>query len=129
MKTQSFIALAVFLMFPAAVSAEGLDALIEMGRGQAEIQKAYAEEAKAYERVRAAVDKGDIAKGRPKKDIREEYGNPVIDYTDFATKRETWVYKPAKSDFMGNGVRLYIYFDSNDLIDEIAVTGRTEEQK
>ena len=126
------IVLAVFFSLVAApiyAFSDAVEALIEVGRGQAEIQKAYIDETKVYERVRRAVDDGAIKKGLSKKDIREEYGEPVINYSDFDTKRDTWVYKPAKSDFMGGGIKVYLYFDNNDAIDEIAVTGQTEDKK
>jgi uncharacterized protein YqiB (DUF1249 family) len=117
------------MIVPKLASADGLDSLIEVGRGQAEIQKAYTEETKVYERVKRAVDDGAIKKGSSKKNIQEEYGAPIISYRDFATKREVWVYKPARSDFMDDSIKIRLYFDASDAIDEITVTGQIEEEK
>lgn len=109
--------------------AEGLDTLIEVGRGQAAIQRAYYEETRTYEGVKRAVDRGDIKKGQTKKEIKDEYGDPVVDFYDFITKRNEWIYKPANSDFLGAGIKICLYFDKDDKLDEIAVTGQEETKK
>lgn len=105
-------------VFSSAAYAEGLDTLIEVGRAQAEIQKAYEGETKAYKGVKSAVDKGAIKKGESKDDIKSRYGDPVVSFNDQATKREKWVYRPASSDAF-KGERVNIYFDNKGLVDEV----------
>ena len=109
--------------------ADGLDTLIEVGRGQAEIQRAYYEETRQYEGVKRAIDRGDIKKGQTKKEIRGEYGGPVVEFYDIITKRDEWIYKPAKSDFFGSGIKACLYFDKEGLLDEIAITGQEKDKK
>lgn len=121
--------LLALIVTPVYAFSDAVEALIEVGRGQAEIQSGYAQETKACERVKKGVDEGIVQKGTPKKEVLDRYGEPVIIYNDFDTKKETWVYKPAQSDFMGGGMKVRIYFDNNDAVDEVAVSEQTEEKK
>ncbi len=98
--------------------AEGLDTLIKVGRSMADISSAYDGETKSFNRVKSAVDDGDIKKGMAKEDIRRRYGDPVIANNDSVTNSEKWVYKPAGSTFF-KGIRIYLYFDDKGLLDEI----------
>jgi hypothetical protein len=99
---------------------DGLDALVEFGKNQAEIEKDLARETETFERVRDAVESGAIAKGQSKTAIVEECGEPVIMYQDSKSGREKWVYKPAASSFFA-GVKIYLFFDSSGALDEINV--------
>lgn len=98
--------------------ADGLGALIELGRGQAEMQKAYAEETKIFERMKRGIDNGAVQKGQSKEDIGNEYGEPVVMLQEKG--REKWVYKPAGSSFF-KGIRVNLFFDEKGLLDEIVV--------
>lgn len=120
------LAIVLIMIFAAtAVCAEGLDTLIEVGRGQAEIAKDYAAETKAYESVRRAVERGSIKKGQAKGAIMDTYGEPVIMYTRWQDKREQWVYKPASATF-DKGPRVDLYFTPDGTLDEV---GRRDEVK
>jgi hypothetical protein len=111
--------LCIFLSLAVSCArAEGLGALIEVGKAQAEIQRAYDEETKAFERVRDAIERGAIKKGDDKKDILREYGEPVVILKDNKNNREKWVYKPASSSFF-KGVRINIFFGSDGAVDEM----------
>lgn len=98
----------------------GLGELMDIARAQKDAQKAYSDETKAYERVRSAIDKGAIKKGDPKKSIGKQYGEPVVSIIDSNTKREKWIYKPAKSSFF-DGVKVYLYFNKEDKLDEVKI--------
>jgi hypothetical protein len=87
---------------------------------QDDAQRVYREETNAFNRVKAAVDHGDIKKGQLKKDIKSLYGEPIVNTSDFDTGRDKWIYKPAKSSFFA-GVRVYLYFDRDNKLDEIKV--------
>jgi hypothetical protein len=119
----------IIMVFAPFSYAEGLSTLIEVGKGQAEIQRAYSEETSAYERVQSAVDRGGIKKSMTKNQIQEEYGEPVVSFYDIITKRDEWIYKPAKSDFFGGGIKICLYFDKNDTLDEIIITGQEKDKK
>lgn len=119
MKKISFVIAFLVALSPACF-AEGLQSLIELGRGQAEIQKAYDEETKTYEHVKEAVDSGTIAKGQSKDSIKERYGEPVVALQDSATNREHWIYKPAASNFF-KGPKIHLFFDAKSALDEIKV--------
>jgi len=99
--------------------AEGLGTLIEVGRAQADIQAAYEEETRAFERVSNAVERGAIKKGDLRDDILKKYGKPVVKLDNKENGREKWVYKPAKSTFF-KGIRISIFFNSGGAVDEIA---------
>ena len=109
------------MAFSPGVYAEGLGTLIEVGRSMADINTAMEKETKSFNRVKSAVDDGDIKKGMSKEDIRRRYGEPVIANNDSATRREKWVYKPASSTFF-KGIRIYLYFDDKGNLDEIRVS-------
>ena len=93
---------------------------MSISRAQADAQRTYADETKAFERVKAAVDNGGIKKGQTKKEIGDRYGEPVVNTVESETGREKWIYKPAKSSFF-EGIRIYLYFDRDDNLDEIKV--------
>jgi len=108
----------LFLVSAVPLYAEGLDTLIAIGKSQAEMQKALDEETKAFERVKRAVETGDISKGQGKAGIRDKYGEPVVATQDSTTGKEKWVYLPATSSFF-KGAKMYLFFDTNGLLDEI----------
>ena len=98
----------------------GLGDLMEIARAQKDAQATYAQETRAFERVKEAIDKGTIKKGQSKKEIQNRYGDPVVSIPEYGTKREKWIYKPAKSSFF-SGVKAYLYFDKDSSLDEIKV--------
>ena len=122
MKITNIVVLVSILVFIGAGYgyAEGLDALIEVGKSQGEIAKAYSDETKAYEGVKRAVEVGQIAKGANKKAILDKHGEPVVMVGDHETGREKWIYKPSTSDF-GKGPRISLFFTKDDVLDEVSV--------
>ena len=110
----------VLLLAVTEVYAIGLGELMSIARAQKDAQKAYSDETKAFEKVKSAVDKGSIKKGDPKKSIGDRYGEPVVSIIDSNTKREKWIYKPASSSFFA-GVKVYLYFDKDDKLDEVKI--------
>ena len=105
-------------VLPMRLYAEGLDTLIEVGKDQADIQKAYEAETKAYTAAKRAIETGTIKKGQTKDDIQRRCGQPVIDVDDFMKSKEKWVYKPASSD-LNKGPRVYLFFDKGGLLTDI----------
>lgn len=110
---------ALIILFAAALDcrAEGLDTLIEMGRSQAQIQEQYAEETRAFEKVKKAIGSGDIRKDETKSAIRATYGAPVVVVKDPDGKREDWMYKPSSSSFF-KGIRAVLVFSQAGLLEE-----------
>lgn len=103
--------------------AEGLGTLIELGKSQAEMQKQYARETKAFEAVKRAIDAGAIKKGMDKASIIAKYGEPVVIVDDLDGKREDWIYKPAESSFF-KGIRATLVFTQDSALDEIRLEER-----
>lgn len=103
--------------------ADGLGTLIEVGKSQAEIQKEYAEETRAFERVKNGIESGAITKDQTKKSIKERYGQPVVAIEDPDGKREDWIYKPAASSFF-KGIRATLIFTEEGLLDEARLEER-----
>ena len=114
--------MSTFILFFIASTAYavGLGELMSISRAQADAQRTYADETKAFERVKAAIDDGEIKKGQTKKEIKNRYGEPVVNTVESETGREKWIYKPAKSSFF-EGVRIYLYFDKENKLDEIKI--------
>lgn len=98
----------------------GLSELRQIAAAQTDAQNAYKEETRAFERVKEAIDNGDIKKGQAKEEIRKRYGEPVVNTRETETRRDKWIYKPAKSSFF-LGIKAYLYFDKNDKLDEIKI--------
>ena len=112
--------LILFLIFWYNTCYAGLGELRQIAASQADAQRAYAEETRAFERVKAAIDRGDIKKGITKKEFESRYGGPVVNTVDSNTGREKWIYKPAKSSFF-SGIKAYLYFDRDNKLDEIKI--------
>lgn len=110
----------VLFLMAGFASADGLDTLIDVGRSQGEIARAYSEETRAYEGVKRAAESGHIIKGISKKSIIDKYGEPVVAVREYGTDREKCIYKPASSDF-GSGPKVSLYFTKDGILDEIAV--------
>jgi len=116
---QKIITISCIILLSAAVNcfAEGLGTLIELGRSQAEMQKQYARETKAFEAVKKAIGAGDIKKGVDKVSVLAKYGEPVVMVDDLDGKREDWIYKPAESSFF-KGIRATLFFTAQGMLDE-----------
>jgi hypothetical protein len=113
----------IVVTFVSCAYPEGLSSLIEVAKSQGEIQKEYAEETRAYEAVKRAVENGALKKGAAKETVMKSYGDPVVMLpVSVSEKRERWLYKPASSDFLGAGPKINLYFDGNGALDEIAST-------
>jgi len=98
----------------------GLGELMSLARSQKSAQDTYREETRAFERVKADIDRGLIKKGQSKKEIKDRYGEPVVNTRDSETTRDKWIYKPAKSSFF-SGIKAYLYFDKDDKLDEVKI--------
>ena len=116
----AFLIATLVFMGSRNVCAEGLDALIEVGKNQVEIAKAYSDETKAYEGIKRAIERGEIVKGAIKKTILDKHGEPVVMVGDYGTDREKWIYKPSTSDF-GKGPRISLFFAKDGILDEVLI--------
>ncbi|MCX5666761.1 MAG: hypothetical protein NTY34_00385 [Candidatus Omnitrophica bacterium] len=97
--------------------------LIELGKSQAEMEKQYAQETKAFEFVKKAIETGSIKKGMDKASVLSKYGKPVVMVDDLDGKREDWIYKPAESSFF-KGMRATLFFTAEGLLDEAKLEER-----
>ncbi|MDP3730472.1 MAG: hypothetical protein Q8R14_02980 [Candidatus Omnitrophota bacterium] len=107
----------ILMSFTLNCYAEGLGTLIELGRSQAEIQKQYAQETKAFEAVKKAIETGSVRKGMDKASVLAKYGKPIVVVDDLDGKREDWIYKPAESSFF-KGIRATLIFAVSGALDE-----------
>lgn len=120
MRKRVLSTLILFTMFGCNTCYAGLGELRAIAAAQADAQRAYADETKAFNRIKEAIDRGEIKKGQSKEDIKSRYGDPVVNIPECGTGREKWIYKPAKSSFFA-GVKAYLYFDKSNNLDEIKV--------
>jgi len=116
---QKIITISSIILLLAAFNccAEGLGTLIELGRSQADMQKQYARETKAFEVVKRAIEAGAVKKGMDKASVLVKYGEPVVMVDDPDGKREDWIYKSAESSFF-KGIRATLFFTAEGVLDE-----------
>lgn len=119
---------ASILLFSGYAFAEGLDTLIEVGRGQAEIAREARDETRNFEAVKQAVENESIQKGQSKDRIRDRYGVPVIEFPKDKNRDETWIYKPGKASFF-DGPKIYLIFGDDGILSGIKVVEEKEEKK
>lgn len=117
------ICCAILLLCAFDCCAEGLGTLMELGRSQAEMQKQYAHETRAFEVVKKAIEAGAIKKGMDKASILAKYGEPVVIVDDLDGKRVDWIYKPAESSFF-KGIRAILVFTQDSVLDEVMLEER-----
>jgi len=119
------VTVSCFILLSSAFNccAEGLGTLIELGKSQAEIQKQYARETRAFDAVKRAIDAGDLKNGMDRASVLAKYGEPVVVVNDFDGKREDWIYKPAESSFF-KGIRATLFFTAEGLLDETKIEER-----
>jgi hypothetical protein len=103
--------------------AEGLGTLIDLGRSQAEMQKQYACETKAFKVVKKAIETYTIKKGMNKDSILAKYGEPIVIVSDADGKHEDWIYKPAESSFF-KGIRATLFFTAEGVLDDAKLEER-----
>lgn len=120
------IAVIILLCAPFNVFADGLDALVEVGRSQGEIAKTLNQETKNFENVRRALEKGILKNGMPSDAIRKLYGDPVIEFKEGAKVK--WVYKAAESSF-SDGLKIYLIFDGDGSLEEAKTVDLRKEKK
>ncbi len=120
MKRSSVFICIILLSSAFNCRAEGLGTLIELGRSQAEMQKQYAQETRAFEAVKKAIEAGAIKKGMDKASLLAKYGEPVVMVDDPDGKREDWIYKPAESSFF-KGIRATLLFTAEGALDEAKI--------
>ena len=113
----------ILLFFAFNCRAEGLGTLIELGKSQAEMQKQYARETKAFEAVKKAIEAGVVKKSMDKASVLAKYGEPVVRVDDLDGKREDWIYKPAESSFF-KGIRATLFFTAEGVLDEAKLEER-----
>lgn len=100
--------------------AEGIGTLIEAGKSMDSAKKELSAETSGFENVKNAIALGALKKGASRDAVAAQYGQPVVKNDDYATSRERWVYKPARSSFF-DGPRIYLYFAKSGSLDEIKV--------
>ena len=117
--TQKIITISCVILLLSAFNchAEGLGTLIELSKSQAEMEKQYARETKAFEIVKRAIEAGAVKKGMDKASVLAKYGKPVVIVDDLDGKREDWIYKPAESSFF-KGIRATLFFTAEGVLDE-----------
>lgn len=128
MNIRSYVLAAVIVSGFAASAPADLDTLIEVGRGQAEIQKHYNEEERAYRVVRQAIGSGALKKGTPRADIVKRFGEPVVDFYDSERGMQKSIYKPAASSFFG-GEQIAVFFNDKGLVEDVVFREETPENK
>ena len=113
----------ILLLYASNCRAEGLGTLIELGGSQAEMQKQYARETRAFEAVEKAIEAGSFKKGMDKASVLAKYGEPVVKVNDLDGKHEDWIYKPAASSFF-KGIRATLVFTAQGELDEAGLEER-----
>ena len=112
--------LSVMIFYSPNIYADNLDVLIQVGRNQADIARAYDEQTRNFGKVNKAIGSGSIKEG-VSKDFVRRYGEPVIISRDNEKNREKWAYMPAGSTFF-KGIKIYLFFrDKDGILEEISM--------
>ena len=115
----TFFVFAAAIIFAARTGhCDGLDSLIDLGHGQAEIARSYAKETRAYNDVKTGIQNGWIKIGRSAGEIKRDYGEPVVIIPDKKSGMDKWIYKPSKSSFF-KGEKACLFFDKSGKLAEI----------
>ena len=115
-KLPLFLAMAVLSSAPFC-HAGGIGTLIQVGNSMSDAERTLAKETAQYEKVKAGFEGGEMEKGLAKDAVMKKYGPPQVAFKDSLTTRDKWVYKPGSSNYF-EGEKIYIFFDSQGLIDE-----------
>lgn len=119
MKKTLFILVLLPFAFTAVCHADGLGTLMQVGKSMDEIERTYGNETEAYNRIKKAIDKGEIRKGLTQAALLK-YGEPVVVVTEAIGKRQIWVYRPGTTDLLKKP-KIRLFFDDNGVLDEIKV--------
>jgi len=119
MKKTLFVLALLPFVFPAVCRADGLGTLMQVGKSMDEIQRVYDKETAVYDRVKKAIDKGEIKKGLCQAAVLK-YGEPVAVVTDAVKNRQIWVYGPGTTDLLKKP-KIRLSFDEDGALDEIKV--------
>jgi hypothetical protein len=114
----AFICTILVSSHAASARAEGVGSLIEAGKSMGEAKKDLASEDSNYQRLRKAIDSGLVQKGLARQTVLSQFGEPVVMNTDYATGRERWVYKDAKTSFFDRS-KICLFFDGKGMLDEV----------
>ncbi len=98
-------------------SKDGLQALIELGRKNREMEKELEGETSSYGEIRDALDEGRLEKGETAADIVKKYGEPVIVLSGEKEGGQKWVYKPAQASFWSDE-KVYLLFDEKGELED-----------
>ena len=88
------------------------EALIKVGKSQAEMMQVAREETRNYEKIRNAIHNGRLEENQIAQDIEKKYGKPVVILPARKGSLERWVYKPAEVSFF-SGQKIYLFFNEN----------------
>lgn len=95
------------------IRSEPLDTLADQGKHEDLKNKALKEDEARFDKVRRALLNQEIKPGFSKKDITQEYGEPVVVVSeDFG---ESWLYHARAKGFF-SAPKVYLYFNKEDRV-------------
>lgn len=90
-------------------SRTGLASLTTLSRDRGHMERHLKNETRNYDRLMQDIERGLLSEGQDAGDIREKYGDPVVDFQGQGGKAERWVYKPFDSTFF-QGPKVSLFF-------------------
>ena len=120
MKRHIFLLTLAILLAQFPCHAGGIGTLMQVGKSMDEIQRVYDEETATYNKVKEAIDKGEISKGVAQDSVTK-YGEPAAIVAESIRNRQIWVYRPGTTDLL-NKPKIRLFFGENNVLDEIRVS-------
>ncbi len=71
------------------------------------------DETKRYNKIKKAIESGNISEGDNGSGIKKRYGAPTIILQENDSDAVRWVYKPGTEAYF-DGHKIYLFFDAND---------------
>ncbi|MBU1656663.1 MAG: hypothetical protein KJ995_03065 [Candidatus Omnitrophica bacterium] len=106
----------------------GLKTIMELDRSNRAMLDGVKGETVNFDRVRKAVEYGNLNIGASSDKVIEEVGHPVITVYDEQTDTVQWVYKPGTSSFFEK-YKIYLIFDLDGILIGWKVPERWDEER
>lgn len=112
----------LFLLIASNSYADGLAALVEVSKGQQQMEKILNKETETYEVVKKALETGSIEKGQSQDLIRKRYGEPILIIPEKEGMKR-WVYKPGYATHFDK-IKIYLFFDEDKKLKEVKILNK-----
>ena len=94
-------------------SKHGLGALLKLSKDRSKMVREYKKETHSFNRMKKALEKGDIKPGEDARNVKRVIGDPTLEIKENDGIHTRWVYKPSDTSYF-EGNKVYLLFDQED---------------